>query len=236
MHKLVILFLSFTLFIFANDNKTLIFSLGQESPIQKISFDVLKIAYKKIGYDIESKYYPFERALITSNTGEVDGELSRIKGINSKYKNLIPITIPINFIEGYAFSWNKNLSIKNWDSLKQYNNLCVIGIKFVEKNLRQRGILCDEVAGITQTLKMLEKKRYDVVVLPKINGISGLRKTSIVDVQLVGNRLIKINLYHYLHKKNKHLIKKLQAVLLEMERSGRISKIREACIKKYKLK
>ncbi len=236
MHKLVILFLSCTLSLFANDNKTLIFSLGEESPIQKISFDVLKKAYKKIGYDIESKYYPYERALITSNAGEVDGELSRIKGIHKKYKNLIPITIPINFIEGYAFSWNKNLSVKNWDSLKEYNNLCVIGIKFVEKNLRQRGISCAEVAGVTQTLKMLEKKRYEVVVLPKINGISGLRKTGIVDVQLVGNRLIKINLYHYLHKKNKEIVNKLQAVLLEMERSGRISKIREACIKKYKLK
>jgi len=236
LRKIVLLFFSFSLFVFASNDKVLTFSLGQESPIQKISFDVLKVAYKKIGYDIQSKHYPFERALLTSNEGEVDGELSRIKGINSKYKNLIPITIPINFIEGHAFSWNKNLSVKNWDSLKQYNNLCVIGIKFVEKNLLKRGISCDEVSGVTQTLKMIEKKRYDVVVLPKINGVTALRKSAIQNVQIVGTRLIKIDLYHYLHKKNKHLVKKLQSVILEMEKSGRISEIREACIKKYKLR
>jgi len=63
-----------------------------------------------------------------------------------------------------------------------------------------------------------------------------LRKSAIQNVQIVGTRLIKIDLYHYLHKKNKHLVKKLQSVILEMEKSGRISEIREACIKKYKLR
>jgi len=234
--KSVLLFFFFTLFTFASNTKILTFSLGQESPIQKISFDVLKVAYKKLGYDINIKYYPLERALLTSNAGEGDGELSRIKGIEQNYKNLIPITIPINFIEGYAFSWNDKLDIKNWDSLKERSNICIIGVKFVEKNFLQRGIKCDDVPSITQAVKMLQKKRYETVVLPKINAIKVLKDLGADDISLVGKRLIKINLYHYLHKKNIHLVEKLQDEIAKMEKNGQISELRKKCIKEYKLR
>jgi hypothetical protein len=210
----------------ANAHEKMVFSTGEGATIQDISVLVLIEAYKKIGYDIEIRRLPNARALMSSNLGKVDGEVSRIKGINKKFTNLIRVPIAINFLEGYAFSKNPSLEITNWESLRKYKLVCVRGVKFVEANLSKHNIDCHEVTLFTQAVKLLQIDRFEAAVFPKINGICAIREAKVEDIKPVGNPLIKTKLYHYLHKKNSHRVNKIQMVLEEMEKSGRIAEIR----------
>jgi polar amino acid transport system substrate-binding protein len=219
--------------ISVNANELLAFSAPKEGVIQDISANVLIEAYRKIGYDVKVKRFPNARSLVLSNNGDVDGEVSRIKGINKKHNNLIRIPITVNFLEGYAFAKKASILVTNWESLKEYNLLCVRGIKFVEFNLAKRNINCHHVTLFSQAVKMLQLGRYDVAIFPKISGISAIKKEKVKDVQAVGKPLIKIALYHYLHKKHKNIANAITTVLTEMEKKGRIKEIRDEYIRKH---
>lgn len=213
-------------------NDKMVFSTGKEATIQNISELVLIEAYDKIGYEIEVRRLPNARALFSSNCGDVDGEVSRVKGINRDFDNLIQIPVAINFLEGYAFSKKPSLEITNWESLRDYKLVCVKGVKFVEANLKKRNIDCYEVTFFTQAVKLLQVERFDTAVFPRINGISAIRDAKVQDIQPVGRPLIKAKLYHYLHKKHAKVATTIQAVFEEMEQCGRIAEIREDYISK----
>jgi hypothetical protein len=229
------IFLSIILFFVsatANADEKIVFSTGEGATIQDISELVLIEAYNKIGYDVEVKRLPNARALMSSNFGKVDGEVSRVKGINKKFVNLIQIPIAINYLEGYAFSKKSSLEITNWESLRKYKLVCVRGVKFVEANLSKRSIDCHEVTLFTQAVKLLQMDRFEAAVFPRTNGISAIREAKVMDIKPVGKPLIKTKLYHYLHKKNANMVIKIQTVLEEMEKSGRIAEIRADYIEK----
>ncbi len=211
----------------------MVFSTGEEAVIQEISGQVLIEAYSKIGYDVEIKLFPNARAPLTANTGRVDGEISRIKGINKKFGNLIRVPIAVNYLEGYAFAKKTDTMVSNWEDLKKYKVICVRGVKFVEENMAKRNITCNDVTFFTQAVKMLQRGRGEIAIFPKVNGISAIREANISDVKAVGKPLIKVELYHYLHKKHIGIVSEIRAALTEMEKSGRIAEIRKEYIKTH---
>ena len=91
-------FLVLLLIAFAGNSAAQSVSLTIVYPNEKNAFhdaaaDIVRRAYQELGIQIKYKTYPAERALKLSNNGTADGELVRIKGIESKYPNLIRIPI-----------------------------------------------------------------------------------------------------------------------------------------------
>jgi len=207
--------------------KQIVLSAPTGAVIQDISVLVLEEAYQKLGYSVKVERAPNERALITANSGKTDGDVSRIKGLNKKYKNLIAVPIAINFLEGYVFAKDKALNLENWNSLKTQRVVCVRGIKFVEKNLKKRKIDCTVVGRFKQALKLISMGRMDVTIFPRIVGINAIRQFGINDVGPVGKPLKKIPLFHYLHHKNKALVPKLKVIFHSMQENGRFKAIRD---------
>ena len=230
------LLLYITMLCFSMDavaKQTLVFSTVQDSAIQDISVKVLSEAYRKLGYHLEIMYLPNVRALETSNAGFVDGEVSRIKGINIRFINLIPVSVAINYLEGFAFSKRTDLNINNWESLRPYDLISVRVVKFVEQNLTKRSLDYADVTFFTSAVNMLQFDRSDIAILPKLSGLQAIREAKASEVIPVGKALIKAQLYHYLHVKHEKLLPKVNSVLLEMHNSGRIQEIRAEYIKKH---
>jgi len=73
---------------------------------------------------------------------------------------------------------------------------------------------------------LLEIGRFDIDVLPEITELSIVKENQAKQVNIQGKRLIRVALYHYLHKKNKRLLPKITTVLQEMKARGRIEDIR----------
>ena len=81
-------------------------------------------------------YVPAERSIQDSNRNlnGVSGEINRILAVRETYKNLIPVMVPVNRIEGVAFAKKRDISLKKgWESLRPYKIGVRIGTKFAEK-------------------------------------------------------------------------------------------------------
>lgn len=81
----------------------------EQDPVGDVAEAVLEEAYQELSIKLKILFAPAKRALVISNSGEADGELNRIKGINKKFKNLIMIPVPINQLEGVVYTKKKHI-------------------------------------------------------------------------------------------------------------------------------
>lgn len=216
-----------------HSENTVVLSMPEESFIQYLSAHVVTQAYKRIGYDVQIRELPNARALSESTSGNLDGEVSRIAGIELTHPDLLRIPIAVNKLEGIAFSSATDIDIKTWDDLRGYTIICVRGIKFVEQNLQERNINCSDTTYISQAIKMLEMKRGDILILPRLNGLKYLSEQAQTNIKPVSTALVELPLYHYIHKSNQRLYNDLLRELKSMEESGEIRRYREAFMQKH---
>ena len=96
-----ILWLSLSIFneAHASENKsgTVVVSGIQNEQTHAMAKEVLREAYRRIGYDIRFEFLPGKRSLEYANKGLTDGDVARIAGTEKKYPNLIPVPTPIIF-------------------------------------------------------------------------------------------------------------------------------------------
>ncbi|QTA89631.1 Uncharacterized protein dnm_056870 [Desulfonema magnum] len=97
---------------------------------------VLREAYKKAGIGLEIVKVSGERAIQLSNLSETDGELYRIKGISSKYPNLVMLPVPIWYSEIVVFTKSKKFVPEGWESLTPYKIGILRGSQYSENNTK----------------------------------------------------------------------------------------------------
>jgi len=194
------------------------------SALYDICEEILQEAYDRLDIIMMVKTYPGNRSLELSNMGKIDGELFRAKLIQKKYKNLIIIPVELVKITTVAFSKKSNIRISGWKSLLPYKISYVRGFKLVEENTL--GMKRFEVKKTELAFKMLMANRVDLVIETAMEGKNLVSVNKYKGIQILKNPLAETSLYHFLHKKHKELIPKITAVLLDMEKKGRIKKIR----------
>jgi len=206
----------------------LVFSGIQGSANSDISMRVLQHAYQQLGIDIEYLPLPGERALRTSDSGEVDGEVFRIANVNKRYKNLVPVPTRINVLQGIAFTKERDIRVDGWQSLAPHNIGIQVGIKFAERGTEgMNRILVDTNE---QLFKMLDSGRVDVIVAAHANGLKTISALELTGIRSTTPAIQEYPLFHYLHKKHSALVPKLDAVLRDMEESGLILQMRHSAL------
>lgn len=210
---------------------TLEFSSIENSVNSGISLLVLKEAYAELGISVKNLPLPGERALRTSNAGQADGELFRIKNVDKRYQNLLMVPTPINVLQAIAFSKAHDFTINGWDSLKPYHLGIQVGIKFAERGTQ--GMQPTTVDSNHQLFKMLDSQRVDIVVAAYSNGLQTIKKLKLNSIISLQPPIQEYPLYHYLHKKHRALVPKIDQVLKKMHESGRTQQIREGYLKTF---
>lgn len=179
---------------------------------------IIKEAYNRLGIDIMIELLPGKEALEASNSGKADGEVQRIDGISKTFTNLVQVPIPVNYLQGAAFSNKYNFPIKGWFSLEPYRIGIVRGILFAEQGTQGMDVKVAE--SYRELVVMLEKNEIDVAVMPRINGRVALKERNSKDIRELEGVLETLFLYHYLHKKNQQLVPRLKKVLKRMLLDG----------------
>jgi len=209
----------------AFSSEKLIFTSIKNSSFTNFAMAVLGEAYKRIDIEISNEPLPAKRSLRWANEGlHYDGELFRISGIEKQYTNLIPIKVPLHKSQWMAYTKNKKIKIAGWQSLKPYK----IGIRrgIVTTKNGTKGFDTQEVNTNKQLFEMLYRNRVDVVILSKGNAEKALDGLNYEGINMLEPPVSTRYVYHYIHKKNKHLQSKLYKVLEKMEKEGLIDKIR----------
>jgi len=201
------------------------FSGGKDNVAHTIASRVIIKAYKNAGINITPVFLNLEESLRQSNAGITDGEIARIATITRLYPNLRKVPVSTMSVEAIAFSKNTSLDIKTWNDLKGHNLTIVKGAKFIEtgtKDLDQ-----NYVANINDALELLQADKTDIIVLPKLAGINLIYSKKYHQIKAVSHSLKTLKLYHFVHKKNAHLIPIITPILKEMQRSGEIAFIKK---------
>lgn len=171
-------------------------------------------AYSKMGYKIELIELPDRRALYEArNRHWIDGELARAKDAAAILPDHIRIPVPLKRINVSAYVKNIDFDVKGWESLLPYKIGALRGILAIENKLV--GFNVTETGSPLQLMKMLNRERVQVVVVPTPMGTFAL-KNQIYNIRALEPPVDSFNLYHYVHKQHRLLIPKITAVLSEL--------------------
>lgn len=198
-----------------NGQSLVLSTFGEHNALEENATSTLTKAYHSIGCQFTLKKLPGLRALVESNAGRTDGELIRKDGLNVEYPNLIQVKVPVTTISLRAFSAKKEIVLKNnWQSLEKYSIAYERGTIVIEKNLRKAAKL-QTVDNIKASFLALKRGRLDIVLIDKSSGIKLIKELELEkDIFIIPSFEVETKLYHYLHKKNVHLVEPLEKALL----------------------
>ncbi len=190
---------------------------------------VLSKAYSRLGYNVLIERLPAERALVTADSGEVDGEAGRLSIIEKSFHHLVRVPTPHYFTRLYVWSKNKNLDMsKGWSSVRKYKLGTLTGYKYVESQTYDMDRVL--VPSYQKLLEMLENERLDIVILSLFDALPVMNAMGIKDIYRIEPPLGVFPMYHYLHKKHAELVPEVDRVFLEMQESGELDAIVQQAI------
>ncbi len=194
--------------------------------------EVIREAIQQIGYQLQIKLLPAERALHSLNKGVIDGEMSRIKGLQALYPNLVRVPEKIMDWEFMVFSKKPIDLSRGWQSLAGKNIAYITGWKILEKNIPDTAITT-KVKNSTRLFKLLDRDRVDFIIYERWGGQYLLKTLPSKDIHLRFPALENKEMYIYLHKKHSGIVNQLSAALKQIKQNGRYQKLKEKHLNPY---
>ena len=215
---------------FAQNYSSLTFSQIVDTPDQEIGVKILEKVYSKLNIKINFIKVTGVRALLESRAGNTDGEVHRILKIGELYPSLLRVPTPINYIEPNIFSIKK-YTITKCSELKDLRVGIVSGVKHAEictRDLKKVKVLKHSL----ELIRALNEREVDVILTARLNGMIQIEKLGYNKVKILNPPISKKHPYHYVHKKHKSLIPKIDAIIKKMIISGELKALRKKLIKK----
>jgi polar amino acid transport system substrate-binding protein len=181
-------------------------------------------AFRRLGRQIETAALPAERALLNVNAGIDDGELGRIPGIEHDYPNLIRVPEKVFDFDFVGFARDPAVQVDGWQSLRSYSVGHITGWKIYERNT-QAARDVTTVRSIRELFGLLEKKRADIVLLERWQGLWELRHRGL-RARLLEPPFARSEMFIYLHRKHRDVVPRLAQALADMKADGTYERLR----------
>ena len=221
-------FIIFIILAFACPAKaeTLVIAKGENNHLAQVAQRIMTDIYARLGCDVSFKDRPLQRSLMEVDSGELDAEVARVKGLEKEFPNLIRIPVPIYSIQGVVFTKDKDFPVEGWKSLRAYKIGVVRGVQFALKGTDGMNREC--VGSLRSLFKMLDADRFDVVVEARLNGIIALKQLDLdKSIRTLSPPLVNIDLFHYVNKGKKHLVREMTETLSRMTQDGSLDRLIE---------
>ena len=193
-------------------NKLTFTAASDAKTVQPI-LDKIKLAYRKIGYEIEILKIPADRSLKESLENEgIDGELFRSNLIEDKLQGLIRVPVPLFNLRCIPYAKDKNINIKNLEDLKKYTFVTIAGHVAIEDKISN--IEHKSVTQAEQAIKMVNEDHVQVALIIDVLAVNAIKDNNF-DISAVGPPIIESQLFHYINEKHKTLLPKLTEALGE---------------------
>lgn len=193
----------------------------------EISEQVIREAYKRVGQDIEILKMPPSRALAMANSGDLDGELYRVAGLERRFENLVQVPVPVNYLEAVVITGEAIHHPVSWQDLMGKQFAIRRGTKFAE--MRTAGM--DPVYAVhnSQLIDMLARGRVEMILIARLNGMALLQEQQ-CQFRILVPPIERFPLFHYLHKKHVALVAPVMEALAKMKSEGLIAKVRQSYV------
>ncbi|MET0046670.1 MAG: transporter substrate-binding domain-containing protein [Sedimenticola sp.] len=194
------------------------------SPLNALTKPVVEEAYRRIGMNVEFAHFARNNSIEQANDGYTDGEVSRLRFVIKKYTNLRIVPVPLFSSELVAMTTDPGIDVSDWKLLSPYKTVAPESFKLVWNRLKSH----KNAHKVTNTLAALEMLINDHAEVAVVNRYEADR---LMVVFQFSNPMIKTSLleshpiYHFVHKKNEHLVPGLTRALEEMTRDGTLERI-----------
>ena len=209
-------------------SKRLVLAVGvdPEQPYLSKQVKFLKEVLETLDYELEVQQFQSALCLELSNSGQVDGEIWRIKGLDTEYQNLTRVPVAIWSHPELAFV-KKDIELDGWQSLAPYRVAFRVGTKVVENNIQ--GIVKNQVplGTIDEGFELLAKGEVDVVISDNIVGSVLLEseKYKRSGIAQIVKPLDTALLFTYLHKKHSDFVPLFAKAIRTAKQNGTYAKI-----------
>jgi polar amino acid transport system substrate-binding protein len=220
--------------IAASAQQKLVLSTIERSPNGAIGAAVLKVAYQKLGIEVEVYQTSGKRALMVSSSGTVDGEVLRIGAVAQSFPTLIQIDVPIKKLMLAVFRKKSEISSWTFEDLPELRVGHLAGAVRPETFTKGYSDIWHGHSN-RELFEMLEAGNLDVVVSDYAAGMLIIRELGLGTIELMEDPFDQENMYHYLHEKNLALVPEITRVLKEMERKGEINGIVKETMENFEI-
>ncbi|CCK77493.1 Conserved hypothetical protein [Oleispira antarctica RB-8] len=193
---------------------------------QQVGQIILPQIYKKLGIDISITPMPGNRAVLETVSGRMDGEIMRIGSYGIDHPEVLRIPTSYYHLETMAFyKKGSSVDITSAKDLSQYSVLKVRGVKHTSNITKGLENVYDYDDTVSM-LNALDKHRVNIALTHAGDGLFAIVKHQIKDIDYnISKPLSILPLYHYVHKKNVHLVEQVDRIIREMKASGELDKI-----------
>lgn len=189
---------------------------------QQVGELVLPEVYKKLGIDITITAMPGKRAILETVSGRKDGEIMRIWSYGNEHPETIRVPTPYYQLETMAFfKEGSNVAVKSVKDLARYSVLKVRGVKHTN-NITSGLTNVYDYDDTQSMLRALSTGRDGVALTHTADGLFSILKFKLKGIMLIDSPLATFPLYHYVHKKNSHLVERLDKTIRAMKKSGEL--------------
>lgn len=192
---------------------TFVFAAPEDAPRAKAIVDTIRLAYQRLGHDIELSLLPAKRSLLHAQHDlSVDGELARIAEAQSELPSLIRVPVPIIEVPLQALSYTLDRPIPSFNELGQYKLVAVRGVVFTDNALKH--LDTSYVNDMAQALALLDSKRVDLLIVPGL--FAKAPDVASRNLYLHPAPFEPVKIYHYLNQRHAALVPDLSRAMSEV--------------------
>lgn len=184
------------------------------------AFRILQEAYRRIGIEVREELLPHERSLRAANSGQTDGEVMRIAGIEAQFPNLIPVPESVQTFDAMAFTTGLTFKVEGWESLRPYPICVNRGLKLAEQGTE--GMNRVLVTTVDQMAEMLRRGHCLVAVFGRAGWLE-FDRLHAGPIRELEPPIASLPLFHYVNRRHEALVPKLAEALRRMRRDGTIA-------------
>lgn len=196
---------------------------------------ILREAFKRAGVeDLELVSLPAERGLLSADSGLIDGDVTRIKGLDKQYPNLVRVDEKLVDWEFVAYTARDDIR-SSWEDVRRYYVGFITGWKIYEKALEGAENTLP-VSDPRALFRLLRLKRADLVLYARWMGEVHLAQEGITNVHPLLPPLAVREMFIYLHKRHQALAIRLADALRAIKEEGMYDSVRARSLAPYQTK
>lgn len=218
--RCLFLLLFFSSFIQASTDK-LTFNRPADTAQSRYVVELMSLAYKEIGINVELIDFNRDSALVAANEGVLDGQLAKIPGLSDTYKNLLRLDTPLLDFKLNLISFCNNCTLSDMHSLVIHSTYPAPA-KYLESNPYSGQLY--KVKSVSTLLNLLMQKQVSAALVIGFYLDPYMQKLQDAGIKIT--TLHSQHVYHYLHKKHKHLAPAISATLKQFKQSGKMDELK----------
>lgn len=194
-----------------------------DGPVDRVILEM----FARIGLPARLVPMPYERSLVEASAGTIDGESSRLVGLERLYPGLVMVPESTYTQDFSAFAARPGIRLDGgWESLAPYHVGYLIGWKVLEENVTGESVTT--VPDAKSLFAMLAHGRIDIAVYERISGAHLARDLGMTGIYALEPPLLSQKLYLYLNTKHEALVPALAKALRDMKADGTYAAIYKA--------